>query len=51
MSLTVPVARQIHFGSGRAGRREVRQGAAVKPPPSGRIPRIARLMALALWFD
>ena len=41
----------IHFARARRGRRELRCGnAPCAPPPSvfGRIPRIARLMALAI---
>jgi hypothetical protein len=48
------VERQIHFrddGSGRGKR--LREGRAPAPPPvpKGRVPRVARLMALALRFD
>lgn len=43
----------VHFRNGRDGRRRIRHGsktvaAAVEP---GRIPRISRLMALAIHFD
>lgn len=41
----------IHFARARRGRKELRHGEASPPPPPpvfGRIPRIARLMALAI---
>lgn len=43
----------VHFRKGDKGRRRLRQGTAPSPPPvePGRIPRISRLMALAIHFD
>ena len=40
----------VHFARGSAGRREVRRGEpAAKPElPAGAVPRVARLMALAI---
>lgn len=41
----------IHFARARRGRKVLRHGKALPPPPPpvfGRIPRIARLMALAI---
>ncbi len=41
----------IHFARARRGRKELRHGEAPPPPPPivfGRVPRIARLMALAI---
>ena len=44
---------QVHFRNGQRGKRRLRQG--VRPTPraveSGRIPRITRLMALAIHFN
>ncbi len=36
---------------GKGGRKELRAGAKPTPPEPGRVPRLARLMALALKFD
>ena len=43
----------VHFKNGNKGRRRMRKGAAPIPRPvePGRIPRISRLMALAIRFD
>ncbi len=44
---------KVHFGNGERGRRRLRTGAAPKPKAlePGRIPRVSRLMALAIHFD
>ena len=49
LTVTCPV----HFKNGAKGRRRMRKGAAPIPRPvePGRIPRISRLMALAIHFD
>jgi hypothetical protein len=43
----------IHFTRSPRGRKELREGAQPPPAPApaGRVPRIARLMALALRFQ
>lgn len=44
----------LHFErSGRGSRKTIREGEAKEPPPRsvGRVPRVARLMALAIRFD
>lgn len=48
MTLEVPVSFQ-HVG--RGGRKAVRATTAPPPLPPGRVPRVARLMALALRFE
>jgi hypothetical protein len=40
----------VHFGW-QGKRRELRAGPAPEAPPAGRVPRVARLMALALRLD
>lgn len=48
VTITVPV----HFARRAAGQRELREGAAPPPlPESGGIPRLSRLMALAIRFE
>lgn len=50
---SVTVTKQIHFSMRNRGRREIREGP--KPIPEvtveGRVPRVARLMALAIKID
>jgi hypothetical protein len=42
----------VHFQrGGRGSRKELRSGVEAVPLPPGRVPRVARLMALALRFD
>ena len=47
------IQRQVHFGRGRRSRKVLREGPPPETPPTptGRVPRISRLMALALRFD
>ncbi|HUT62116.1 MAG TPA: hypothetical protein VNA25_30120 [Phycisphaerae bacterium] len=49
----ITVACKVHFKPGVRGRRRLRQGEAPVPPTvePGRVPRLARLMALAIHFD
>ncbi len=47
----ITIERKVHFGQGRRTRKELREGEATSPAPAGRIPRISRLMALAIRFD
>jgi hypothetical protein len=49
----ITVACKVHFKPGAQGRRRLRQGEAPVPPAvePGRVPRLARLMALAIHFD
>ena len=44
---------RVHLRNGNRGRRRLRAGAASAPAPGGpgNVPRIARLMALAIRFD
>lgn len=47
------VAFKVHLGRGAEGRIELRQGEApvVVLPPPGRVPRVSKLMALAIRFE
>src|SRR5690606_28614948 len=51
----VSITKQIHFATGGRGRRIVRDGPAPAPAPlspdRGTVPRLARLMALAIRMD
>ena len=50
MTRAMTVKTRVHFGRGRESRKDLREGA--KPDaPEGRVPRIAKLMALAIKFD
>jgi hypothetical protein len=52
MSTTLTIELPVHFHrGGRGSRKELRCGAAAASLPPGRVPRVARLMALALRFD
>ncbi|MBN9523665.1 hypothetical protein J0H58_35000 [bacterium] len=49
---TLTVEGTVHVGRrGRGGRKELRDGDAPPVPPPGRVPRVARLMALAIKLD
>lgn len=46
------VAFKVHLTAGPANKRELKMGVAPpKPRPEGRVPRVARLMALAIHCD
>ncbi len=53
MTRSITLECNIHFGRrGRGARREVRQGnAPITNQPLGRVPRVSRLMALAIKYD
>jgi hypothetical protein len=53
MTAVVTIEREIHFHRrGQGSRKELRDGPAPeRPVEPGRVPRIARLMALAIRFD
>ena len=50
MTEALTITRKIHFRTGRRSCKEIRQGAPVVVP-TGRVPRISKLMALALKFE
>jgi hypothetical protein len=45
------LTRKIHFRTGRRSRKELREGGTPQNVPRGKVPRISRLMALAIRFD
>jgi len=52
MNNELTITREIHFQRGRRSRMEIRPGmAGVEAATAGRVPRISRLMALALRLE
>ena len=52
MSTTLTIELPVHFHRGGPGsRKELRPGTQAPLMPPGRVPRVARLMALVLRFD
>jgi hypothetical protein len=52
MSTTMTIELPVHFHrSGHGSRKEMHAGAPTPALPPGRVPRVSRLMALALRFD
>ncbi len=47
----ITVERKVHFQVGRRTRKELRTGSKVVAKPVTRVPRISRLMALAIHLD
>ncbi len=47
----ITIERKVHFQSGRYTREELREGEATPSAPAGRVPRVSRLMALAIRLD
>ena len=48
---SITIRSKIHFGRGRRSRKELRSGEQRKALPPGRVPRVSRLMALAIRFE
>lgn len=44
------IQKKVHFGKGRRSKKELRSGHEPTPRPP-RVPRVAKLMALAIKFD
>jgi hypothetical protein len=52
MSTTLTIEVPVHFHrTGPGSRKELHSGIEVPALPPGRVPRVSRLMALALRFD
>ena len=52
MSTTLTIELPVHFRRcGHGSRKELRPGVEATPGPPGRVPRVARLMALALRLE
>jgi hypothetical protein len=50
MSMPLTIECEVHFGQQARGRKELHAGAAAAPAP-GRVPRVAKLLALAHRFE
>ncbi len=51
MTRPLKITKAVHFQSMKRGRKELREGARESAPALGRVPRISRLLALALYMD
>ncbi len=52
MTTSIKYQTKVHFRSGRHGRKRLERGDAPVPPiESGRVPRVSRIMALAIRFE
>ena len=51
MTRPLTITKEVHFRSMKRGRKELRVGAADNPPTLGRVPRVSRLLALAIHMD
>lgn len=51
MSEGLSITQTVHFGRGSRSRKVLREGEAPKTDTPGSVPRISRLMALALRMD
>ena len=51
MTMPTTIQAKVHFGRVRKGQKVLHRGDAVLPPFSGRVPRVARLLALAHRFE
>ena len=51
--MNLSIETRVHFNRAKAGRKSIAEGPApeLPPPPPDPVPRIARLMALAIHFE
>jgi hypothetical protein len=47
----IRIERKVHFQQGRRTRKELREGEAAPSAATSRVPRVSRLMALAIRLD
>jgi hypothetical protein len=51
MTRALTITRDVHFGRAKRGRKVIEEGVDKKVPDLGRIPRVTRLMALAIHME
>ena len=51
MTKPMTITKQVHFRSARRGKKVLAEGKRKKPESPGRVPRVARLMSLAIHMD
>jgi len=51
MTASLVVTKQVHFGCREHGRKVLTEGPPPEPPSEGLVPRISRLVALAIHMD
>jgi hypothetical protein len=51
MTVSLTIERDVHFGHRAHGQKVLRKGKPPAEPGEGHVPRVARLMALAIRFD
>lgn len=51
MTRALTITKAVHFRSMKKGRKELREGVEESTPTLGSVPRVARLLALALHMD
>lgn len=45
------ITKEVHFRRANRGRRVIEEGAVAKTPDLGSVPRVSRLMALAIYME
>jgi hypothetical protein len=51
MKKGLTITKQVHFRHAQRGRKVIEEGAVTKTPELGRVPRISRLVALAIYMQ
>ena len=47
----ITIERKVHFRAGKRSQKEIREGKSMAPVHESRVPRVSRLLALAIRFD